>query len=165
MFERLFRLALPEPKIIRECEGDAPMLERFTLVRTPWGSLRLHHFVRGDDDRATHDHPWSYLTFVLAGGYVEIRPSRSVRALVSIGSALSTSRLIEATLERFRVRPGMLLYRPAWWIHRIELAPGRDAWTLIWMSKKSREWGFFTPTGWLHWRQYYRVAGCSGAES
>ena len=41
---------------------------------TPWFSIRLHHWVAPDDDRAKHDHPWDFTTFVLKGGYTDAGP-------------------------------------------------------------------------------------------
>lgn len=44
-----------------EHEGS-PYLDRYILyVGGP--TLRLHKFWRGDDDRAPHDHPWTFWTF------------------------------------------------------------------------------------------------------
>lgn len=41
--------------------GGVPYLDRFILyVGGP--TLRLHKFWRGDDDRAPHDHPWTFWT-------------------------------------------------------------------------------------------------------
>lgn len=31
-----------------------------------WGTLRLHKFFRGDDDRASHTHPWWFITIPLS---------------------------------------------------------------------------------------------------
>jgi hypothetical protein len=42
--------------------GDEPYLDRYILyIGGP--TLRLHKFYRGDDDRAPHDHPWTFWTF------------------------------------------------------------------------------------------------------
>lgn len=42
--------------------------------RRPFGlSVYLHCFLRSDDDRALHDHPWSYVTVLLFGRYEEHR--------------------------------------------------------------------------------------------
>lgn len=42
--------------------------------RRPFGrSFYLHCFLRSDDDRAKHDHPWPYTTMLLFGGYDEHR--------------------------------------------------------------------------------------------
>lgn len=39
----------------------------------PW-SMRLHFIMRPDDDCHMHDHPWNARTFILRGGYREVRP-------------------------------------------------------------------------------------------
>ena len=38
----------------------------------PW-SIRIHHILREDYDRALHDHPWNARTFILHGWYREVR--------------------------------------------------------------------------------------------
>jgi hypothetical protein len=37
-------------------------------------SLLLHYFCRGDDDASLHDHPWSFETEIIVGGYEEHVP-------------------------------------------------------------------------------------------
>ena len=61
------------------------------LSRRPFGrTLYLHCFVSSDDDRALHDHPADFTTFILRGGYDEIVPSAAVYSergkLRSVGS-------------------------------------------------------------------------------
>src|ERR1700733_7651031 len=36
-------------------------------LETPFGSIRVHHWLHSDDDRAFHDHPWWFWTLVLRG--------------------------------------------------------------------------------------------------
>lgn len=36
-------------------------------------SIRIHHILREDYDRALHDHPWNARTFILKGCYTEER--------------------------------------------------------------------------------------------
>ena len=36
--------------------------------------MYLHLFLRDDDDRALHDHPWDNASFLLTEGYVEVLP-------------------------------------------------------------------------------------------
>jgi hypothetical protein len=120
------------PKLILDrCNPNAgPMLARYSLLRTPFGNLYLHHFLRSDNDRHFHDHPWSFLTFLL-GSYIEHTP-RGV----------------------FRRRRFSLLWRPATWRHWVEVV--RPVWTLVFVTNKSREWGFWTERGWIDWRTYDR---------
>ena len=52
-----FTLKLNERLGLPEC----PYVIRWRF-ETPWGSIRLHHWLAPDDDRAKHDHPWSFTT-------------------------------------------------------------------------------------------------------
>jgi hypothetical protein len=135
-----------EVKVIEGCEaqGDlgVPYMTRYILFRTSFGGLYVHVFHRSDNDRARHDHPWNFVSMILWRGYVEDRPG-----------------------DRKRYYPGALLFRPATWIHRVELL--RDcngaelpAVTLVWTTSKIRVWGFHVPDGWVEWREFFRTNGC-----
>lgn len=52
-----------------------PRTDGAHLRRYPWLpiSVRIHHIVRPDSDRALHDHPWNARTIILRGWYVERR--------------------------------------------------------------------------------------------
>lgn len=98
-------------------------MRRYRLLTTRWGNLYLHEILRSDEDKCLHDHPWRFITLILIGGYREELPTRT------------------------EWRPsGTLLYRPATWRHRVEI--DRPAWSLVWVSRKVRRWGFFTRHGW-----------------
>jgi hypothetical protein len=128
------RIQLPHKVIADPCNPDrGPMLIRYFLVRTRWGNLYLHHFLRSDSDRHFHDHPWTFVTFLL-GGYREHTPAGV-----------------------FWRRRFSLLYRPAEWKHWVEIV--KPVWTLILVRPKRREWGFWTERGWVQW-QAYEEAGC-----
>ena len=43
---------------------------RFYLAVTPHFELYLHQFT-DDDEPVLHDHPWSFISFLLAGRYIE----------------------------------------------------------------------------------------------
>ncbi|BCM88761.1 hypothetical protein IAD21_00603 [Abditibacteriota bacterium] len=127
-------------KTIYGCDarGDAQSayLTRYTLVSGRLGQLCLHVFYRSDADDL-HDHPWNFWTLILWRGYIEQTPT-----------------------SKRRVWPGMLLYRPAKHRHRVQLINGRKAVTLVLMTKRVRDWGFFTPQGWTQWQRYFREKGC-----
>ena len=130
----------PTRKTIYGCEarGDAAdaYLTRYTLAKRPGWQLCLHVFHRSDADEL-HDHPWPFWTLLLWRGYREHTPTGNRR-----------------------VWPGMLLFRPATWAHRVELIRGRRAVSLVLMGRRVREWGFFTPSGWQAWRAYFAEKGC-----
>lgn len=47
-------------------------LHRWHIIpRNPWFNIYLHHFLRGDDDRANHDHPWWSCSLLLTNMYRE----------------------------------------------------------------------------------------------
>src|SRR6185437_12145071 len=84
---------------------QCPYLIRWR-IETPIGSLRLHHWLGPDDDRAFHDHPWWFWTLVLKGSYIDKSPDGIDH------------------LWRFSHR-----YRPA--LHRHTVIPDPEAWTLL----------------------------------
>ena len=89
------------------------------MVETPLGSVRLHHWLAPDDDRAPHDHPWSFTTFVLRGGYYDLSPTGSEH--------------LRAPAVRRRAAE-----------HPHTVFPDRDgAWTIIVTGPKVRQWGFW----------------------
>lgn len=79
-----------------------------------------------------HDHPWPFVSVILAGGYYEVTPAKGWKDG-------------EGPTQRRWYGPGRVLTRPAEWIHRVEIPPGRDAWTLILRGRKERSWGFWCP--------------------
>lgn len=115
---------------------DDPYLKRWWLIpRNRWFNVYLHHFLRSDDDRALHDHPWWNLSVLLDGRYVE--------HTISAGG-------INIRSER---QAGDRKFRRAGAAHRIELAAG-PCWTLFITGPRLREWGFHCPRGWVHWRDF-----------
>lgn len=117
---------------------DNPYLLRWHVIpRNRLFNIYLHRFLRSDDDRALHDHPWPNLSILLDGEYVEHRIKAggiNVRTVRRAGDwALRWSGKIA---------------------HRIELTTG-PCWTLFVTGPMYREWGFHCPDkGWVHWRQF-----------
>jgi hypothetical protein len=52
--------------------AECPILWRRTLLVSRFGKLMLHRFVPGASDRDPHDHPSSFVTIVLRGGYDDV---------------------------------------------------------------------------------------------
>ena len=102
-------------------------------------NVYLHKFLRDDEDRALHDHPWVSLSIIFRCGYVE-HTAKDVR----------------------RRQAAAVVFRRARHAHRIELLrqAGRllPAWTLIIAGPKVREWGFPCPAGWRHWTEFVSEA-------
>ena len=141
--ERLFVLAHSRaPDVIIGMDyrqGRPDYLRRWYVIpRNRWLNIYLHRFGRDDDDRALHDHPWLFnCSIVLRGMLAEITPHPSpkwgqIRRGLSAGD--------------WRFRWGR---SP----HRLELR-SPHAWTLFITGPRIREWGFYCPKGWVHWRDF-----------
>lgn len=99
-----------------------PYVIRWKIETRSW-SVRLHHWLGPDDDRAFHDHPWWFWTLVLRGGYTDASPA-----------------------GREHLRAGNVRFRPA--LHRHTVYPDAGgAWTVIVTGRKGRPWGFWTQAG------------------
>lgn len=89
------------------------------LIETPLGSVRVHHWLAPDDDRAFHDHLWWFITLVLRGGYTDRSPAGDEH-----------------------LRAGSFRFRPA--LHRHTVVPdAAGAWTLLLTGRTTRQWGFW----------------------
>jgi hypothetical protein len=84
----------------------------------PLGSVRVHHWLGSDDQRAWHDHPWWFLTFVVRGGYADCTPSGTEH--------------LRAPAVRFRSA-----------LHQHYVVPEPEAWTILLTGPKVRKWGFW----------------------
>lgn len=109
---------------------DAPYLRRwFVTPRGDGPACYLHQFLRDDDDRALHDHPWPSCGIILSGGYHEHMPA--------------------GIAER---RVGDVIIRDPHHRHRVALRrdpQGQpiEAWTLFLVGPRVRDWGFWCPGG------------------
>ena len=143
-------------KTIKACDGT-PYLTRWVLFRLGSFALFLHKFHISDEVRAQHDHPWSFVSLILWPGYIEHTPGSASRKF-----------------------PGMILFRPAEWLHRVELLKKavlnrdpvnkfpkfkylveRPAWTLVFHFRRRRKWGFNDPSkGWTESKEWHKSNGC-----
>ncbi len=126
--------------------ADPYLLRWYIIPRNPLLNVYLHKFLRDDDDRALHDHPWWFVSLILKGGYLEV--TENPKLMMSCRTSLFDVR------SPFWSR--CLAYRPAEWRHRVALPHGQNAagdvdttaprvpcWTLIITGRRSRTWGFW----------------------
>lgn len=128
--------------------ADDEYMRRYVLLH-PFGTIRLHGIQKPDQDPDLHDHPWDALCIVLRGGYTEERPMPGTRP-------------DQLTFQRQHFEPGAINLLRATDPHRIVELDG-PTWTLVFTGKVIREWGFFTPCGWMDWRTYRSVKGDTDA--
>lgn len=124
------QLAWKEPLGLPEC----PYLYRWS-IETRFGSVRVHHWLSSDDDRAFHDHPWWFWTFVLKGGYTD-----------------------ESSIGAERLSVGSVRWRPA--LHQHTVRPDPDgAWTLLVTGPQVRKWGFWFGDRFVKSNKYFTTYG------
>lgn len=131
-------------RIVMDRQSNEPYLERYYLFLKERKSFPfnvfLHKFLKSDPDDV-HDHPWSYFTLILKGGYYEWIPRVNSRG--------------EKVGEKRRWRgPGHFRVCRATSYHRIELDPDVTCWTLFMPGPQTRDWGFLSNGQWIQHDQY-----------
>lgn len=129
-------LRLAESRSPDQRIGPGYMDRWYVIPRNRFFNIYLHRFIRSDDDRSTHDHPWWNVSYLLSGEYLE----HTIAA-----GGVHHHRLFRA---------GNFKFRTAKSAHRIELIDGKECWTLFITGPKIREWGFHCPNGWRHWKDF-----------
>lgn len=113
------------------CIEGMPYLERYWVGAAFGVTVYLHRFLRPDEERWLHDHPWRWSAgLVLSGGYVEERLSHWDPA---VGYCVAIR----------EVRPGRLNVLGAGAFHRVaHVRPG--TWTLFVTGRRCKGWGFLS---------------------
>lgn len=123
------------PDFIIGAAGDDYLRRWFVIPRNSVFNAYLHQFVRSDDDRALHDHPWWNVSLLLYGEYVEhTMPQGGVNI-------------------RKRYVAGDVKFRGAKYAHRVELTNG-PCWSLFLTGPRIRTWGFHCPSRWVPWQEF-----------
>ena len=102
-------------------------------------SIKLHKICRSDADRDLHDHPWSFISLILKGQYLE----------VLVDPQGDWPDRIVVPRGRFSAR-----WRSAKSLHQV-LLPEGPVWTLVFTGPRRRVWGYRTDNGWIPWDQYH----------
>lgn len=139
-------------------------LRRMPLFRSRLLSIYIHRFMRSDKGDH-HDHPFSFLSYIVKGGYRESRVHGS--HLGRQPSAAGTIHDVEVTQEQREA--GTFAYRKAKDIHMVFIDRHYTAeeykkapLTVIFRGPYLCEWGFWIPSGkkslsWVYWREYLGV--------
>ena len=131
---------------------DDPYLRRHWLIpRNKFFNVYVHEFLRSDDDRALHDHPWLFnVSWLISGQYFE--------HTIAAGGIN----------ERVHRIAGDFKFRWGQAPHRIELLTNIlqagtpletrrqvPCWTVFITGPVVRQWGFHCQdAGWIHWKRF-----------
>lgn len=125
-----------------------PFLKRwFAAPKNRVCNRYVHQFLRNDEDRALHDHPWWNLSILLRGQYIE--------------HTIDAGGVHRHTLYS----AGDVKFRPPWAAHRVELMDGPNgeklpSWSLFITGPVQRKWGFHCPGEWRSSSKFHDKGGC-----
>ena len=134
-------MPLSRKRIIYDRDGISPYMIRHHLifreksdhleqnVKVPFNAY-LHKILLSDEP-ILHDHPWSWGTFIISGGYWEHTPKGT-----------------------FWRGPGSWRTQKSTDFHWLELNENKPCYTLFWHGTRSRTWGFQTDDGWTDYRTF-----------
>lgn len=149
------------------------MMRWWIIPRNRYFNIYLHKFLRDDEDRACHSHPWKSLSIILKGNYIEHRPVKFVNR--------RTGKIEIVDYERQVFKRWAIIPRAANYFHRIELfkeyydkiaadtakyyeenCPEKNpyvkfsqpVWTIFITGRKIQEWHFLCPQGLVHWKDF-----------
>ena len=125
-------------RTIYDRDGKIPYLDRYYVFlkdrnRFPF-NITLHK-VMVSDEPVLHDHPWGYATLILKGGYWEHIPLTNQ----TTGGVIGSTRVWRGP-GHFRIRSADDLH----WLELEKDEAGNEipCWSLFFMGKKKKEWGF-----------------------
>lgn len=148
----------------RKTSGEPPkglhnpfLIRWFVIPKNKWCNIYLHKFMRDDEDRALHDHPWPNVSLLLVNKYIEV----------------TAGPLGEVVRKMYYA--GELRFRRATTAHRIELVRtrmaghkrtkaqrerGQPSWSLFITGPVMRPWGFHCSAGWREQHEFHERGGC-----
>jgi hypothetical protein len=147
----------------------APYLRRHWLIpRNRFFNIYVHEFLRSDDDRALHDHPWLFnASWLIEGEYIEWSPADDAHLMPDVGVRQYPEQPLAGRQMKFRWGPAP---------HRVELITEVESghgwsigfpltcWTVFITGPVVRTWGFHCPKRWVPWKEFVdsRDAGAIG---
>lgn len=132
----------------RWTETDSGYLTRLHFWKTPWFAIDIHWINAPDPEPYLHDHPVTFFSIILRGGYLEIRKKGDQPHFKLVWHRWFN--FIRASVEDR---------------HRIIAVKAKTI-TICLMGPKTREWGFHVPKTyrklwddhtWVHWKAYYAL--------
>lgn len=124
-------------KELRNKKGDLHF-RRWRLIETKWFNIYIHQFYRSDLDRHCHDHPWSFVSFLLWGGYTVARPSSNSKCRWDYSLHKAPSIIFNRSKD----------------FHKVEYLNRTPTVTLMITGPPKRDWGYWVNGAWVHHKEY-----------
>jgi hypothetical protein len=118
-FGKWFQIRWAEKLGYPEC----PYLVRWTLILFGY-SIRLHHWLRSDDNRYYHDHSCDLISIIIKGRYYNVMPDKDGKPVHHLATAWKPRRM--KAIDR----------------HWLSIPYG-GAWTILLCSRPYHKWGFY----------------------
>ena len=99
---------------------ECPYLYRWMIILFGF-SIRLHHWIKSDDNRFFHDHSCDFISLVLKGNYTNVTPD-----------------------GEFPVKAISFWKSTALKLHWLKIPTG-GAWTILLCGRPYHKWGFYVP--------------------
>lgn len=151
LMRRVAEAREPDFVIRRGSDKNAYLRRWWVIPRNRWLNVYLHNMLRDDDD-VLHDHMYASVSLVLTDGLEEIwcRDPNEEFVFVEDDAGSYTRKIYET--QRRVVRGGDLVWRSSRMAH--QLLVRSPAWTLFVTGPRVKEWGFWCPRGFQHWKKY-----------
>jgi hypothetical protein len=127
-------------------DPNDPYLIRWTLILFGY-SMRIHHWIKSDNELHFHDHACDLISIILKGKYYNVVPEDPNDPNPDV----SRCRKIEAK----KWRPWKAKAKA---IHYLEIPP-EGAWTLLFQGKPYNKWGFIVDGRKLRPLRYFHKFG------
>lgn len=140
---------------------DNPYLIRWTFIVFGY-SMRIHHWIKSDDNRYFHDHSANLISIVLKGHYWNVKPidpNKNPNELIKIPWKIyeDDERELETTTRNekpcyvegiFNSWYNFFNMRKSIWFSKAEdrhflKIPKGGAWTLMFEGRPKHKWGFY----------------------
>ena len=117
---------------------ESPYLIRWTFIFFGY-SMRIHHWIKSDDDRYFHDHSANLLSIVLKGKYWNVKPldpknPDGKRKWCYVEGMFNS-------WDNFIHMGRSIWYSKAEDLHYLSIPEG-GAWTLMFEGRPKQKWGF-----------------------
>ena len=123
---------------------ECPYLVRWTFLAFGY-SMRIHHWIKSDDNRYFHDHSADLLSIVLKGRYWNVKPI--IKDLPPIHNGVNNSKWFQVegifnSWWNFFHMGRSIWFSKAEDQHYLSIPEG-GAWTLMFEGKPRHKWGFY----------------------